>query len=138
MSIGVTPSKGRSQPAGLDRILAAAHFDGSPAHRQPAPVAMVLASAVALGGSLLADWLIAKLAVAVFPSTRGYQHFQFGDYSTLTVLGVVAACIGWPVVVRFCSTPRWLYLRAAVVITYVAVTSLARPRPAARRRTTAP
>jgi hypothetical protein len=85
---------------------------------------------------------------------------------------VVAACIGWPVVVRFCSTPRWLYLRAAVVvtvvlllpdlaiwiqgqpgravaflalmhvaiavITYVAVTSLARPRPAARRRTTAP
>jgi hypothetical protein len=75
-----------------------------------------MATVLALGGSLLADWLLAKLGVAVFPSTRGYPHFQFSDYSILTVLGVIAACVGWPIVARWCSQPRWLFVRLAVLV----------------------
>ena len=39
----------------------------------------MVATVVAVAGSLVADWLLAKLAVAVFPSTSGYPHFQFSD-----------------------------------------------------------
>jgi len=76
----------------------------------------VVATIVSLGGSLLADWLLTKLAVLVFPNTKGYQHFQFGDYSTLTILGVVIACVGWPIVVRWCSQPQSLFFRLAVIV----------------------
>jgi hypothetical protein len=92
------------------------HFDRSPGHRTPAIGALVVATALSLAGSLLADWLLTKLAVAVFPSTKGYPHFQFGDYSTLTILGVIAACAGWPIVARWCSQPRWLFVRLAVLV----------------------
>ena len=37
----------------------------------------------------------------------------------LTVIGVVVACVGWPVVTRVSSQPRWVFLRAAVVVTLV-------------------
>jgi hypothetical protein len=94
-------------------------YEPEPAHRRPAASRLVLATVVAIVGSLLADWLLAKAGVALFPSTRGYQHFRFADYSKLTVVGVLAACIGWPLVVRFCRTPRWLYSRLAVVVTAV-------------------
>jgi hypothetical protein len=49
---------------------------------------------VALAGSLLADWLLVKLGTHVFPSTRGFVHFQFSDYAKLTIIGVVIACAG--------------------------------------------
>jgi hypothetical protein len=55
----------------------------------------------------------------VFPGTAGYPHFQFGDYSTLTVLGVLGAGAGWPIVVRLCTAPRWLFARLAVLVTAV-------------------
>jgi hypothetical protein len=55
----------------------------------------------------------------LFPSTKGYAHFQFGDYAKLTVIGVVIACLGWPVVVRVSSQPKWLFLRLAVLVTIV-------------------
>jgi hypothetical protein len=50
---------------------------------------------------------------------RGYAHFQFSDYAKLTVIGVVIACVGWPVVTRITSAPRWLFLRLAVLVTVV-------------------
>jgi hypothetical protein len=33
------------------------------------------------------------------------------------VIGVVVACIAWPVVTRISWAPRWLYLRLAVLVT---------------------
>lgn len=78
-----------------------------------------MASLVALAGSLLADWLLVKLGVHVFPSTRGFVHFQFGDYAKLTTIGVVIACAGWPLCSAVTSQPRRLYLQAAIVITVV-------------------
>ena len=35
------------------------------------------------------------------------------------MIGVVIACVGWPVVTRLSSRPRWLFLRLAVAVTLV-------------------
>ena len=105
--------------AAASRALELVRFDPDPPHRQPRAAAVVVAAVVALAGSLLADWLLAKAGVAAFPSTRGYQHFQFGDYAKLTAVGVLGAALAWPIVARLCSAPRWLYLRLAVLVTIV-------------------
>ena len=52
-------------------------------------------------------------------ATKGYAHFQFQDYGKLTVIGVVIACIAWPVVTRIGSAPRWLFFWLAVLVTLV-------------------
>ena len=80
---------------------------------------MLLATIVSLVGSLLADYLLVKLGTHVFPSTAGYTHFQFSDYSKLTVIGVLIACAAWPIATRLTSTPREFFFRAAIVITIV-------------------
>jgi hypothetical protein len=87
--------------------------------RQPGTVAIVLATFVALVGSVLADYLLVKLGTHVFPSTVGYSHFRFSDYARLTVVGVVIACAAWPVATLLTSTPREFFFRAAIVITIV-------------------
>ena len=56
---------------------------------------------------------------ALFPSTKGFVHFQFSDYAKLTVIGVVIACVAWPIVTRVSSAPRWLFFRLAIVVTLV-------------------
>lgn len=91
-------------------------FEGPP---PPSPLRLLVATLVALVGSLLADWLLVKLGVHVFPSTHGFAHFQFGDYARLTIIGVAIACAGWPLCTAVTSRPRPLYLRAAIVITIV-------------------
>jgi len=96
-----------------------AHIDFAPSHRQPATGRVVVAAVVALVGSLLADALLVAIGTRVFPSTKGYVHFQFADYAKLTTVGVIGACIAWPVVTRVSSAPRWLYLRLAVLVTLV-------------------
>ncbi|HEX4245764.1 MAG TPA: hypothetical protein VHY77_09370, partial [Acidimicrobiales bacterium] len=53
------------------------------------------------------------------PSTKGYGHFQFSDYSKLTIIGVIIACLAWPVVTRISSSPRWLFFRLAILVTLV-------------------
>lgn len=35
------------------------------------------------------------------------------------MIGVVIACVAWPVVTRISSAPRWLFLRMAVAVTLV-------------------
>ena len=94
-------------------------LDVAPAHRQPGALRLVLASLVAIAGSLAADALLVLAGVAVFPATKGYVHFQFADYGKLTVIGVVVACLAWPVTTRISSDPRWLFLRMAVLVTLV-------------------
>ena len=34
-------------------------------------------------------------------------------------IGVVIACLAWPVVTRISSAPRWLFFRLAVLVTLV-------------------
>jgi hypothetical protein len=79
----------------------------------------VAASVISVAGSLAADAVLVPIGTAVFPATRGYVHFRFSDYAKLPVIGVVIACLAWPVVTRISSVPRWLFLRMAVLVTLV-------------------
>jgi hypothetical protein len=103
----------------MNTLAARLRLDLAPAHRQPHTLRFVLASLCAIVGSLAADALLIVIGEAVFPATEGYVHFQFADYSKLTVIGVVIACIAWPVTTRISSDPRWLFLRMAVLVTLV-------------------
>jgi Family of unknown function (DUF6069) len=102
-----------------ERLLSLLHLDLAPRHRQPGWLRLLAATLGAIAGSLAADALLVVIGQAVFPSTRGYMHFQFSDYAKLTVIGVIIACIGWPVVTRISSAPRWVFLRLAIVTTLV-------------------
>ncbi len=103
----------------LDRTLALARVDWTPSHRPPTMARVAVATVVALTGALVADALIVAAGTALFPGTAGYDHFTFGDYAKLTVIGVLVGCAGWPVVTRFSAAPRWLYARLVVLATLV-------------------
>ena len=103
----------------LDRSLDFVKVDFAPAHRQPSNIRLLLATVVSLAGSLAADAAIVAIGEAVFSSTKGYVHFRFSDYSKLTIIGVIIACIAWPIVTRISSAPRWLFFRLAIVVTLV-------------------
>ncbi len=106
-------------PTTLEDALRLVRVDLAPRHRQPSGAMVLVATVASLAGSLLADAALVAIGTAVFPSTKGFVHFRFPDYAKFTVIGVVAACIAWPVVTRLSSAPRWLYLRLAVVVTLV-------------------
>ena len=100
-------------PPLLDRALGLVRVDFAPSHRQPAGARVIAASVVSVIGSLAADALLVVIGTAIFPSTKGYGHFQFSDYAKLTVIGVAIACLAWPVVTR------WLFFRLAIAVTLV-------------------
>ena len=106
-------------PPLLDRALGLARVDFAPSHRQPAGIRVIVALVVSVIGSLAADALLVAIGTAVFPSTKGYVHFQFSDYAKLTIIGVVIACAAWPVVTMISSAPRWLFFRLAIAVTLV-------------------
>jgi len=101
----------------LDQIASLARLDFSPRHRQPPANRVLLATIIAIAGSLAADAILVVIGEAVFPGTKGYVHFQFSDYAKLTVIGVIIACAAWPVVTRVSSAPRWLFFRLAILVT---------------------
>ncbi|HTU75161.1 MAG TPA: DUF6069 family protein [Trebonia sp.] len=106
-------------PQPVDRALRVFRVDFAPAHRQPSAVSVLVATVASVAGSLVADALLVVIGQAVFPATKGYAHFQFSDYAKLTVIGVIIACVAWPIVTRISSDPRWLFLRMAVAVTLV-------------------
>jgi len=78
---------------------------------------VVVAGAAAVVASLVLDAALVAVGTRLFPSTSGFAHYRFSDYATLTVVGVVVAVAAWPAVARASASPRWLYLRLAVVVT---------------------
>jgi len=103
----------------LKKAASLVHVDFAPRHAQPSWTQVAMATIASLAGSLAADALCVVIAQAVFPSTRGYVHFQFADYAKLTVIGVLIACAGWPVTTRISSQPTWLFFRMAILVTLV-------------------
>jgi hypothetical protein len=101
------------------RLLALVNIDFAPRHTQPAGALVVLATIVALAGSLAIDAILVAIGTRAFPSTIGYVHFRFSDYGKLTAIGVLVACAAWPVVTRISSNPRWVFVRMAVAVTLV-------------------
>jgi Family of unknown function (DUF6069) len=103
----------------LDRAASLVHLDFAPKHEQPSVWRVLLATVAAIAGSLAADATAVAVGTTIFPSTRGYVHFQFSDYGKLTVIGVLIASAAWPVTTRITSAPRWMFLRMAVLVTLV-------------------
>jgi hypothetical protein len=103
----------------LKWLMQLARIEFWPTHRQPTAARVLVASVVSVIGSLIADAVLVAFGEAAWPGTKGYAHFEFADYSKLTVIGVVVACAAWPIVTRACSVPRWLFLRLAVLVTVV-------------------
>ncbi len=103
----------------LDEVLRVSRLDFVPAERQPTWTRCFVATLLAITGSLGADAAFVALGKALFPKTVHYSHFQFWDYSTLTVIGVLVACAGWPVITRLSLTPTWIYFRLALLISFV-------------------
>jgi hypothetical protein len=101
----------------LNQVAALVRLDFAPPHRAPAAGRVALATLAAIVGSLAADAILVVIGEHVFPGTRGYVHFRFSDYGKLTVIGVIIAGAGWPIVARISSAPRWLFLRLAVLVT---------------------
>ncbi len=102
-----------------DRALQALRLERDPVHRSPAPGRVALATLASLGGSLAVDALLVAAGTRLFPATAGYAHFRFSDYGKLTAIGVVVACVAWPITTRISAAPRWLFLRMAVLVTVV-------------------
>lgn len=114
------PSRAPVQlPRWVDQLLAVAGVDWEPSTRQPPARGVVLATVVALAGSLVADALLVAGGTHLFPATRGFSHFRPGDYGALTSVGVVTACAAWPVATRVASAPRRLFFRLAVAVSLV-------------------
>jgi hypothetical protein len=103
----------------LDRIFSLARLDFAPRHRQPPWWKIASATVLAVAGSLIADMVLVRIGKALWPATKHFQHFQFSDYGKLTVVGVIVACIAWPIVTRISSDPRWLFFRMAIAVTLV-------------------
>lgn len=101
-----------------ERALAVVGIDRPLPPARVALTRLALATVVALGGSIAADAVLVAVGTAVFPATRGFSHFRLSDYGVLTVIGVLIACLGWPAAVYVSSTPRRLYRRAAVLVTF--------------------
>jgi Family of unknown function (DUF6069) len=108
-----------ASPDVTERIMAWARLDLSLAHRPPRWWRLALATVLSLVGSMGADAALVFVGTRLFPATRGYVHFAFGDYAKLTVIGVLIACAAWPVVARLSSAPRWLFFRLAIAVTLV-------------------
>jgi uncharacterized protein with PQ loop repeat len=104
-------------PPSLERSLSLVRVDFTPAHRQPSAVRVIAATAASIAGSLAADAILVVIGTAVFPATKHYVHFRFSDYAKLTIIGVLIASVAWPIVTRISPSPRWLFLRLAILVT---------------------
>jgi hypothetical protein len=103
----------------VERSMSKLRLDFTTLSEGPATIRLVLATAVSIGLSLGADAALVAIGTRVFPSTRGYGHFQFQDYAKLTVIGIVIAAAAWPAVTRVSSAARWLFFRLAIAVTVV-------------------
>ena len=81
----------------------------------------MLATVLAVLLSLAACAALVVVGTAVFPATAGYGHYQFADYSKLTIIGVVIASFGWPAACYVSTRARRLYLVMAVLVSIVAL-----------------
>jgi hypothetical protein len=106
-------------PSLIERTLARCRIDRKPSSEQPSEGRFFVVAVLAMLGSLAADAVIVAIAGHLDHSIKNYPHFRFGDYGTLTVVGVFCACVAWTVVRHVSSSPRWVFFRLAVLVTVV-------------------
>ncbi|MDQ2724613.1 MAG: hypothetical protein M3Y36_03870 [Actinomycetota bacterium] len=111
MNVRIPPALGRAQE--LTRI------DLEPLRPPPSSRRIILAGVLSIVGSLIADALLVAAGKAILNPGAPFDKFNFASYATLTVIGVMGATVGWALLVRMTSQPRWFVIRAAVVVTVV-------------------
>jgi hypothetical protein len=111
----------RSVDAHANGVLASWGIDFPAGTAQPRLFRFLLATVVAVLVSLAACAALVAIGTTVFPSTIGYEHFRFGDYAKLTIIGVVLASFGWPTTTFVSSRARKPYLVLAVLVSIVAL-----------------
>ncbi len=99
------------------RAMQAARIDVSARNPLTPAFRLIVAVLLAVVLSLTADALIVFAGSRAFASWRNYTHFRFADYAPLTIVGVLAAGAAWLIVIWISTSPRWLLLRLAVVVT---------------------
>jgi hypothetical protein len=114
-------TRSASDGSPINRLRSVLGLDLPAGRLQPKLWRFILASAVAVFGSIAACAILAAIGTAVFPSTAGYEHFRFVDYARLTVIGVGMACLAWPATTWVTSQARRLYLWLAIAVTIVAL-----------------
>jgi hypothetical protein len=122
--VGVpTPRHRKPRPDGpprpFDRALSLVDIDFPSAPSYPGPLRWTAATLLALSLSLAADAALVAIATSLVPAIKGYVHFRFSDYGKLTVVGVLIACVAWPLVTAVSSSPRRLFFRLAILVTLV-------------------
>jgi hypothetical protein len=93
-------------------------LDFQPRSHLPGALRVVLAGVIAAAGSLIADAILVALGKAAF-APHSFGPFHPSAWVPLTLLGVAGATVGWAILVRVSSEPRWVVLRAAVAVTVV-------------------
>lgn len=106
-----------ARPSAVHRAATYFTVDFPRGRRQPATGRFITAAVVSVIGSLAACAAIVAIGTAIFPATAGYEHFRFLDYAKLTVPGVAAASLAWPVVTFFTSRARPLFAWLTVAVT---------------------
>ena len=106
-------------PDMIDRAMRWTKVDFAPKHRQPEWWRVAVATVLSIVLSLAACAALVVTGEHLWPATKGFVHFQFADYAKLTIVGVLIACAGWPIVTRISSAPRWLFFRLAILVTLV-------------------
>ena len=106
-------------PDVIDRAMRWTKVDFAPKHRQPEWWRLAVATVLSIVLSLAACAALVVTGEHLWPATKGFVHFQFADYAKLTIVGVLIACAGWPIVTRISSAPRWLFFRLAILVTLV-------------------
>jgi hypothetical protein len=102
----------------ISRAQDLSRLDFQPRSRLPSAGRVVVAGVLAAIGSIVADLILVALGKAAF-SPGSFGPFHPSAWVPLTLLGVAGATIGWAILVRMSSEPRWFVLRAAVVVTVV-------------------
>lgn len=108
-----------SPPLLVKQALTRARLDWTPSDEPASTARAVLASVLSVVAALAFNAGLVRIVTTWSPSLKTYSHFHFVDYGSLTVLGVVGACVAWFVVSRISSSPRWFFARLAVVATIV-------------------
>ena len=77
---------------------------------QPAWWRWLVAALIAGVLSVAACGILAAAGTAADPAAAGYEHFRFPDYAKLTIAGVIAAVIVWPIITLLSSRAGRLYV----------------------------
>ncbi|MFW8745312.1 DUF6069 family protein [Mesorhizobium japonicum] len=95
------------------------HLDLPLGRAQPRWWRWLIAAVVAGAASVGASAVLAVAGIAWIPGSASYEHFQPGDYVKLTLAGVAAGVVVWPLVTLLSTRAAGLYIALAVVATIV-------------------